>query len=81
MSVVAGVVLIPSQSARELTAASWAHDLAAALLRCEAFLSRASEGEDSSSGEVKTMRSIGDKMKSAMRSVWKGAANDVFDVG
>ena len=72
-------ILKVPQSARELTAASWARDLALTLPRCESLLARLAE--EGNNTELKTMQSIGNKMKGAMRSVWKGAANDVFDVG
>ncbi|KZW01563.1 hypothetical protein EXIGLDRAFT_738517 [Exidia glandulosa HHB12029] len=68
-------------SAQELTAASWGYEIAALLPRCESLLRKiAEEGSKSGVDEAK-ITTIAQKLKAAMRGVWKSASNDVFDVG
>ncbi|EJD50599.1 hypothetical protein AURDEDRAFT_182486 [Auricularia subglabra TFB-10046 SS5] len=68
-------------SAQELTAASWGYEIAILLPRCESILRSITEDGAGSKSEAASIREIGQKMKQAMRTVWKGASNDVFDVG
>lgn len=68
------------ESARELTAVTWGQELAFALKQFNANL--ADDGDDLDlikSSHPKALR-IGNKIKAALRDVWKDAATDVFDI-
>ncbi|GJJ15616.1 hypothetical protein Clacol_009894 [Clathrus columnatus] len=65
-------------SARELFAVMWGHDLGNALLQCNAVLRRIIENDgDDKIGYLKLAESV----KNALRNVWQEAAHDVFDIG
>jgi cohesin loading factor subunit SCC2 len=67
------------QSARELTAVGWGHELTNALTHCNSILQRMEkEGESS---DHHAFRKLADGVKSALRNVWQEAAHDVFDIG
>jgi hypothetical protein len=69
------------QSAQELTAANWGHEIASCLSRCDSILRNIVEQGGGNKQEEDAVRSIGLKLKATMHGVWKGALNDVFDVG
>lgn len=73
------IVLV--QSARELTAATWGHDLARALTRCDSIIEKISAEGSDSSAEYEQTRKLATRLKMSMQDVWKEAATDVFDVG
>lgn len=62
-------------SARELSAVMWGHDLAGALSHIDIALSEEDE-EKKSFGKLLI---FGDKIKGAMQNLWKEAPMDVFD--
>ncbi|KAG9034044.1 Sister chromatid cohesion protein 2 [Tulasnella sp. JGI-2019a] len=68
-------------SARELTAATWGHDLARTLSRCESIVSKMSVEPMSSSAELEQMLEFATRLKASLHDVWKEATADVFDVG
>ncbi|CDO75304.1 hypothetical protein BN946_scf184654.g12 [Trametes cinnabarina] len=66
-------------SARELTAVVWGHELATVLQHCESVLSGDEEIERKA--DRKSMKSLAMKLKAAMRSIWDDASSDVFEMG
>ncbi|KAI9064653.1 hypothetical protein FKP32DRAFT_1625471 [Trametes sanguinea] len=66
-------------SARELTAVMWGHELALVLQHCDNVLS----GDEETESKVnrKSMKSLATKLKLAMREIWDDASGDVFDIG
>lgn len=67
------------QSARELTAVIWGHELALVLQDCDKILS---DDEDmNGKTDRKSVKSVAMKLKSAMRGIWDDATGDVFDIG
>ncbi|KAI0366939.1 hypothetical protein BV20DRAFT_951369 [Pilatotrama ljubarskyi] len=66
-------------SARELTAVLWGHELALVLQHCEGMLS--GDEEMDSKADRKSVKSLALKLKAAMRSIWDDASSDVFDIG
>ncbi|OSD02424.1 hypothetical protein PYCCODRAFT_1410918 [Trametes coccinea BRFM310] len=66
-------------SARELTAVMWGHELALVLQHCDDVLS----GDEETESKVnrKNMKSLATKLKLAMRGIWDDASGDVFDIG
>ncbi|KAH7103288.1 hypothetical protein BKA62DRAFT_696412 [Auriculariales sp. MPI-PUGE-AT-0066] len=67
-------------SAQELTVASWGHEIAGFLTRCESILRNIVDHGGGTKQEEDAVRAIGKKLKLTMHDVWKGALNDVFDV-
>ncbi|CAE6449430.1 unnamed protein product [Rhizoctonia solani] len=67
-------------SARELTAATWAQELASCLRQCDSILSK-TEDEDMDDGANANLPKLAAKIKSALRSVWKENTTDMFDLG
>ncbi|CCO30647.1 Protein rad9 AltName: Full=SCC2 homolog [Rhizoctonia solani AG-1 IB] len=67
-------------SARELTAATWAQELASCLRQCDSILSKA-EGEDMDDASDADLLKIASKIKSALRTAWKENTTDMFDLG
>jgi cohesin loading factor subunit SCC2 len=62
------------KSARELTAATWGHELALALKQYDSTLSLLNRQADH-------MITFGEKVKEALYDVWKDTGSDVFDIG
>ncbi|CAE6465375.1 unnamed protein product [Rhizoctonia solani] len=67
-------------SARELTAATWAQELASCLRQCDSILSK-TEGEDMDDISDVNLPKLASKIKSALRAVWKENTTDMFDLG
>ncbi|KAJ1303221.1 hypothetical protein OPQ81_011419 [Rhizoctonia solani] len=67
-------------SARELTAATWAQELASCLRQCDSILSK-TEDEDMEDETNANLPKLAAKIKSALRSVWKENTTDMFDLG
>ncbi|CAE6438521.1 unnamed protein product [Rhizoctonia solani] len=67
-------------SARELTAATWAQELASCLRQCDSILSK-TQDEDMDDGANANLPKLAAKIKSALRSVWKENTTDMFDLG
>ncbi|KAG9123567.1 Sister chromatid cohesion protein 2 [Ceratobasidium sp. 392] len=68
-------------SARELTAATWAQELATSLKHCESILSKFGEDEDMEGSNDKNLPKLAKKIKAALRNVWNEGANDMFEAG
>ncbi|KAG6849921.1 hypothetical protein H0H93_003632 [Arthromyces matolae] len=68
------------QSARELTAATLGQELATALSQVNAWMDPNCDDELNLKDHTK-LEHFGQKVKSALRSVWKEPATDVFDIG
>ncbi|KAK1217276.1 Sister chromatid cohesion protein 2 [Marasmius sp. AFHP31] len=67
-------------SAQDLSAATFGHDLAGALKAANGRL--AADGDDDLNiKDLMKLRAFGEKIKDALRGVWKDHATDVFDVG
>ncbi|KAG2009721.1 proline-rich protein Rad9 [Coprinopsis cinerea AmutBmut pab1-1] len=69
------------ESARELTAAILGHELAASLKRVNVWLDHPEQDEDLDLRDSSKALSFGQKLKTALREVWKDPATDVFDIG
>ncbi|KAJ3525731.1 hypothetical protein NMY22_g10453 [Coprinellus aureogranulatus] len=72
------------ESARELTAASLCQELAACLKQVNVHLDHPDEDDDLNLRGRKDqdkLLAFGEKLKSALREVWKDPATDVFDIG
>ncbi|ELU38190.1 proline-rich protein Rad9 [Rhizoctonia solani AG-1 IA] len=67
-------------SARELTAATWAQELASCLRQCDSILSK-TEGENLEDMSDVNLPKLASKIKSALRAVWKENTTDMFDLG
>ncbi|KAI0629898.1 hypothetical protein C8Q77DRAFT_1139118 [Trametes polyzona] len=65
-------------SARELTAVIWGHELALVLQDCDKVLSG---DEEDAKVDRKSIKSVATKLKATMRSIWDDNVNDVFDIG
>ncbi|CAE6432892.1 unnamed protein product [Rhizoctonia solani] len=67
-------------SARELTAAAWAQELASCLRQCDSILSKTEDDEmnDATNADLPKLAA---RIKSALRSVWKENTTDMFDLG
>jgi cohesin loading factor subunit SCC2 len=66
-----------TQSARELTAAVLAQELAVALRQVNQWIS----GPNETALDRRGLVSFGSKIKLALRDVWKEHVPDVFDIG
>ncbi|KAF9235171.1 hypothetical protein BU15DRAFT_51679 [Melanogaster broomeanus] len=66
------------ESARELTATIWGHDLANALRILRGTLQSQEDGETVQKPSTLTLCA---KLQKALSDVWQGNSNDVFDVG
>ncbi|KIJ54752.1 hypothetical protein M422DRAFT_775001 [Sphaerobolus stellatus SS14] len=66
-------------SARELSAVTWGHELTNALTHCNSVLKRMDEEDDSP--DHQPFRKLSERVKTALRNVWEEAAQDVFDIG
>ncbi|CAE6533842.1 unnamed protein product [Rhizoctonia solani] len=67
-------------SARELTAVTWAQELASCLRQCDSILSK-TEDDDMDDTANANLPKLAAKIKSALRSVWKENTTDMFDLG
>ncbi|KAF8585724.1 ARM repeat-containing protein [Ramaria rubella] len=66
-------------SARELSAVAWGHELTNALTHCNSILQKMEEEGEGS--DQKAFWKLAEKVKSALRNVWQEAGHDVFDIG
>ncbi|KAF9267598.1 hypothetical protein L218DRAFT_955463 [Marasmius fiardii PR-910] len=67
-------------SAQELSAATLGHDLAGALKAANGRLSADTDDDDLDIKDMSKFRVFGEKVKEALRNVWKDHAIDVFDI-
>jgi len=67
------------QSARELIAVTWGHELSNALTQCNTVLKRMDE--EGESPDHQPFRKLSERVKAALRNVWKDSPQDVFDIG
>ncbi|KAF5374102.1 hypothetical protein D9615_008832 [Tricholomella constricta] len=68
-------------SARELTAATLGLELAAALRQVNSWITDPDGDEDMNLKDESKLEPFGQRVKSALRDVWKEPATDVFDIG
>jgi cohesin loading factor subunit SCC2 len=68
-------------SARELTAAMLGQELAAALKQIHESIDRSEEDEDLNIKDKSVTLAFGQRLKTALRDVWKDSASDVFNIG
>lgn len=72
---VAGRILLNcTQSARELTAVVWGHELALTLQHCERILSEDAEADR------KVIKSLAGQQKTALREIWDDPPGDIFEL-
>lgn len=69
------------QSARELTAAMLGQELAAALKQIHRSIDHPDKDEDLNIKDGSITLAFGQRLKTALREVWKDPASDVFDIG
>ena len=69
------------QSARELTAAMLGQELAAALKDIHRSIDNPDENEDLHIKDESKILAFGQRLKTALREVWKDSASDVFNIG
>ena len=69
------------QSARELTAATLGQELASALKQVNAWIDQSEDDDDLNIKDESKTLAFGQKIKTALREVWKDPSNDVFDIG
>ena len=69
------------QSARELTAAMLGQELAAALKEIHRSIDNPDESEDLNIKDKSKTLAFGQRLKTALREVWKDSASDVFNIG
>lgn len=75
------MVTPPLQSARELTAAMLGQELAAGLKQIHRSIDNPDEDEDLNIKDGSIILAFGQRLKTALREVWKDSASDVFDIG
>ncbi|KAG6862885.1 radiation sensitive protein rad9, partial [Termitomyces sp. T159_Od127] len=68
-------------SARELTAATLGQELAAGLKQINTWIDDPSADDDLNLKDQSKLEPFGQRLKSALRDVWKEPASDVFDIG
>ncbi|EDR13190.1 uncharacterized protein LACBIDRAFT_292430 [Laccaria bicolor S238N-H82] len=68
-------------SARELTAATLGQELASALKQVNAWIDQSEDDDDLNIKDESKTLAFGQKIKTALREVWKDPSNDVFDIG
>ncbi|PFH53278.1 hypothetical protein AMATHDRAFT_73479 [Amanita thiersii Skay4041] len=68
-------------SARELTAATFGQELASALKQVDNWSSEIENDDDFNLKDQDKLVLMGQKLKSALREVWKDSSTDVFDTG
>lgn len=69
------------QSARELTAAMLGQELAAALKEIHRSIENPDENEHLNVKDESKTLAFGQRLKTALREVWKDSASDVFNIG
>lgn len=69
------------QSARELTAATWGRELAAALKEMDVKIQDPEEQALGSKADMQKYLTFGFKIKETLRNIWTDPSSDVFDVG
>ena len=69
------------QSARELTAAMLGQELAAALKEIHRSIENPDENEHLNIRDDSKTLAFGQRLKTALREVWKDSASDVFNIG
>ena len=69
------------QSARELTAAMLGQELASALKEIHRSIDNPDENEDLNIKDESITLAFGQRLKTALREVWKDSASDVFNIG
>jgi cohesin loading factor subunit SCC2 len=69
------------QSARELTAAMLGQELASALKEIHRSIDNPDENEDLNIKDGSITLAFGQRLKTALREVWKDSASDVFNIG
>lgn len=70
-----------TQSARELTAATLGQELAAALKQVHGWIEHPEADEDLNLKDPAHLDAFGQRLKIALRGLWKDIPSDVFDVG
>ncbi|KAK2465765.1 hypothetical protein APHAL10511_002309 [Amanita phalloides] len=68
-------------SARELTAATFGQELASALRQVNGSITDPDHDEDLNLKDRDKLIEFGNKLKSALREVWKDPGTDIFDIG
>ncbi|KAF8968942.1 hypothetical protein BDZ97DRAFT_1797116 [Flammula alnicola] len=68
-------------SARELTAATLGQELAAALKHVHGWIEHPEADEDLNIKDETQLQAFGQRLKTALREVWKDPSSDVFDIG
>ncbi|KAL0960842.1 hypothetical protein HGRIS_005858 [Hohenbuehelia grisea] len=68
-------------SARELTAATLGQELAQALRQLNTWISQPDDDDDLNIMDDTKLHAFGQKVKTALREVWKEHSTDVFDIG
>ncbi|KAG6853818.1 hypothetical protein C0991_001064 [Blastosporella zonata] len=71
----------PGPNARELTAATLGQELAAALKQINTWIEDPNGDDDLNLKDQSKLAPFGQRLKSALRDVWKDPATDVFDIG
>jgi hypothetical protein len=69
------------QSARELTAATFGQELASALRQVDGWITDPDHDEDLNLKDKSKLIELGNKLKTALREVWKDPGTDIFDIG
>jgi cohesin loading factor subunit SCC2 len=69
------------QSARELTAAMLGQELASALKEIHRSIDNPDENEDLNIKDESITLAFGQRLKTALREVWKDSVSDVFNIG
>ena len=69
------------QSARELTAATLGQELAAGLRQINIWIDDPNADDDLNLKDQSKLEPLGQRLKSALRDVWKEPVSDVFDIG
>lgn len=69
------------QSARELTAATWGRELAAALKDMDIRIQDPEEQALGSKADIQKSLTFGLKLKHTLRNIWTDPSSDIFDVG
>ena len=73
--------MLPNQSARELTSASWGQELAKTLRRCNSRILKMKEEQAEDEQQYQEIYKISIRLQSTLRDIWIEAPTDVFDVG
>ncbi|KAG5653655.1 hypothetical protein H0H81_011615 [Sphagnurus paluster] len=68
-------------SARELTAATLGQELASALTQVNSWVADPEGDDDLNLKDQSKIESFGQRVKNALRNVWKDSTTDVFDIG